>query len=41
MLVLRVQKPQVLQADIAFVSASNHPIPLKISKMNVMPVSDT
>ena len=41
MLVLRVQKPQVLQADIASVSASNQPIPVNIKEMNVAPVSAT
>ena len=38
MLVFRVQKPQVLQADIALVAASNQPIPVSFSAKNVTTV---
>ena len=40
MLVLRLQKPHVLQADIAFVAASNHPIPVSLSDRKVMAVKE-
>ena len=40
MLVFRVQKPQVLHADIALVSASNQPMPVNLKERKVIPVNE-
>ena len=39
MLVFLVQKPQVLQADIALVAESNHPMPVSLNDIILMNVS--
>ena len=41
MLALRVQNPQVLHADIAFVAESNQPIPVSFRDRPVTTVSIT
>ena len=41
MLSLRMQNPQVLQADIALVTASNQGIPVTLSNKELAMLSDT